>query len=295
MVKPIFSTIAFSIERTLRAVYRIINFTAKRLREYMHYYREDEVFSSKYIYLPRGFNNEKKRRYLKRGYRNEAEIQSMIEVIRDHTMVTYDGLASVCEIIRYVEENNIQGSFVELGTWRGGTLALMGLAAQKYGKGDRVLWGLDSFRGLPSPHGEHDRTNFLDSEFNLQSGNYDKGLTPINALTADIQSIHRIMNVVGYPIENVRIIEGWFQDTVPAKKEAMGRIAILRMDGDLYESYKVPLQYLYEQVTDGGFIIFDDWMLKGCRRAVLEFLDTLPNRPFIHKADYSVRYIIKGK
>jgi len=217
----------------------------------------------------------------------------MIELVSDYTMVTYDGLASVCDIIRYVEENAIEGCFVELGTWKGGTLALMGLATLKYGKGDRALWGFDSFKGLPSPNVIFDRTKFLDSEFRLDNDDYDQGLMPIDALIADVENIRRIIKKIGYPQGQVHLIEGWFQETIPQQKADLGKIAILRLDGDLYDSYKMPLTALYDQVVDGGFIIFDDWMLKGCRKAVLEFFDTLPIRPFIHKADYSVRYIRK--
>ena len=288
-------SIKFRLNQLSRVVLSLIKYFNKRIRERMHYDREDEIFSSKYIHLPRGFNDISKRKFLKRGYRDEVEIQSMIESVSDYTMVTYDGLASVCDIIRFVEQNSISGCFVELGTWKGGTLALMGLASLKYGKGDRILWGFDSFRGLPSPHGVFDKTSFLNSEFGLDHADYDKGLSPINALTADVANIHGIINTVGYPIERVRVIEGWFQETIPVVKNELGTIALLRMDGDLYDSYKIPLEALYDQVAEGGFIIFDDWMLKGCRQAVLEFFETLPVKPFIHKADYSVRYIRKAR
>jgi hypothetical protein len=112
-------------------------------------------------------------------------------------------------------------------------------------------------------------------------------------LTADISYIQEITNKINLPKEKIHIVKGWFQETLPIHKEAVGAIALLRMDGDLYESYKQPLEILYDQVVPGGFIVFDDWMLKGCRIAVLEFLEKLPVKPFIHKADYAVRYIQK--
>lgn len=52
----------------------------------------------------------------------------------------------------------------------------------------------------------------------------------------------------------VRLIKGWFHETVPVYQ---GQIALLHLDGDLYESYRVPLQHLYSKVARGGVIMFE--------------------------------------
>ncbi len=62
--------------------------------------------------------------------------------------------------------------------------------------------------------------------------------------------------------------EGWFEDTVPAAQ--IGQIALLRLDGDLYESTKVCVQHLFPKLSVGGWCIVDDWNLDGCRAAIAE-------------------------
>jgi hypothetical protein len=73
--------------------------------------------------------------------------------------------------------------------------------------------------------------------------------------------------------DEVNLIKGWFQDTVPVTKNKIGAIAVLRLDGDWYESTKVPLENFYDQITAGGYIIIDDYLTCfGSRKAVDEYL-----------------------
>jgi hypothetical protein len=53
-------------------------------------------------------------------------------------------------------------------------------------------------------------------------------------------------------------------------------VALLRLDGDLYESTKVCMQYLYPLVSKGGYVICDDYDLHGCRYAVHETVMPAP-------------------
>ncbi len=66
------------------------------------------------------------------------------------------------------------------------------------------------------------------------------------------------------------MIKGWLQDTLPMT--IIGDIAVLRLDGDWYESTKCCLENLYDNVVSGGSIIIDDYQLKGCKLAVHEFV-----------------------
>jgi len=61
-------------------------------------------------------------------------------------------------------------------------------------------------------------------------------------------------------------------------------MAILHLDGDLYESVLSPLKNLWSKVQLGGLIVIDDFILEdfefekeafpGARKAVSEFLNT---------------------
>jgi len=67
----------------------------------------------------------------------------------------------------------------------------------------------------------------------------------------------------------VVFLEGWFKDTLP--KLGSERIAVMRLDGDMYESTWQALTYLYPRLSPGGFCIIDDYHLGGCRKAVDEY------------------------
>jgi O-methyltransferase len=69
--------------------------------------------------------------------------------------------------------------------------------------------------------------------------------------------------------DQVSFLEGWFKDTLP--KAPIGRLAILRLDGDLYSSTTDVLSALYDRVTLGGYVIIDDYALATCRAAVDDF------------------------
>ena len=72
---------------------------------------------------------------------------------------------------------------------------------------------------------------------------------------------------------NIYMVKGWFHDTLPEYREKVGAIAVLRLDGDWYESTKCCLENLYDNAITGGYIIIDDYFtVPGCKKATDEFL-----------------------
>lgn len=69
--------------------------------------------------------------------------------------------------------------------------------------------------------------------------------------------------------ERVQFLQGWFKDTLPTAP--IQKIAIARLDGDMYESTMDSLTNLYHKVEVGGFIIIDDWSIPNCRAAVEDY------------------------
>jgi O-methyltransferase len=95
-----------------------------------------------------------------------------------------------------------------------------------------------------------------------------------------------LLNLVHYPERLLRYHVGWFQDTVPAAAEKIGPIALLRLDGDRYDSTKVCLESLYSNVRRGGIVVIDDYgQFEGCRRAVDEFTSKMPIPFMLHRID----------
>lgn len=155
----------------------------------------------------------------------------------------------------FVIAHSIPGCFVETGLAAGNNFAAM-CAAGREGH------GFDSFEGIPWA-GEKDYD---------QPGIGAKDESKHGLLETSGVSSHGIMevraNLKKWGIENYTLHAGWFQETVPLFK---GEIAVLRMDGDLYESTKVCLQHLYPQLVEYGILIVDDFQLPGCRQAVYDY------------------------
>lgn len=127
-------------------------------------------------------------------------------------------------------------------------------------KCDRRVWVADSFEGLPKPQ--------LDQDANLD---LSKESYPQLAV-----SLAQVMgNFKRYDLLDgqVRFLEGWFKDTLPTAP--VDRVAVLRLDGDLYESTMDCLEALYKKVSPGGYVVIDDYgCLKCCADAVNDFRAT---------------------
>lgn len=157
------------------------------------------------------------------------------------------------DLIREIDAGGVQGAIVETGCWKGGLGAYMA----QFG---RPVWLFDSFEGLP-PLSEKDIDIAAPHKLELH--------VHTGYISVPEESAHEIARKL-----NVKphIIKGWFSDTLPKYKEEIGKIAILRMDGDTYESTKQTLDTLYGQVVKGGIVVIDDYdSFSGCREAVYEY------------------------
>lgn len=164
-------------------------------------------------------------------------------------------------------KENIKGCFIECGVAAGSQIGAMKQAIID-NKSDKIIYGFDSFEGIP----------YASKNDNEQPGIGKVDKSKIGILETTGISSHSLESVElnfknwGLNLQNVYLIKGWFQDTIKEKSKEIKDIAILRLDGDLYESTKIPLQYLLKKVVKGGYVIIDDWNLLGCRKAVLKYI-----------------------
>ena len=174
-----------------------------------------------------------------------------------YTMVGYARLSNAYELAQRVEQAGMQGAFVECGVWRGGCIATMAAVAKR-ANSSRDIWLFDSFEGLPEP------TELDGPRAQEYVGRY----------AAPVKDVERILfSRLKINPNNVHIVKGWFQDTLPAFKDEIGPIAILRLDGDWYESTRCCLENLYDQIVPSGYVILDDYgCWEGCKIATDEFL-----------------------
>jgi O-methyltransferase len=89
--------------------------------------------------------------------------------------------------------------------------------------------------------------------------------------------------------DQVRFVPGWFRDTLPPL--AGHRWAIVRLDGDMYESTVQGLEHLYPGLSPGGFLIVDDYgAVPACRQAVEDFRSTNGITETLHEVDWTAVY-----
>lgn len=211
--------------------------------------------------------------------------------VKPHTQVTYKGLLNVYDLSNEMENHKIEGSFVECGVWRGGCIAVMAFVAHR-ARSDRKIWLLDSFEGMPEASIE-DGPEGWELSKNRSGGN----LVCVGTNVAAIEEVDELLfKTLLLDRNNIIFEKGWFQDTLPKVKNRIGPIAILRLDGDWYESTKVCLANLYDKVVSGGYVIIDDYgHFPGCRRAVAEFLTSRNIDVRLNEVDYTVRYFQKSR
>jgi hypothetical protein len=195
---------------------------------------------------------------------------ALLERVGPYTLVGAWGLLTLYRLCREADRARISGAFVECGVFRGGCAGVMAALA---GRGDppRRTWLFDSFEGLPAPS-EQDSANRL-----ARPG----------AFAAPIDDVRRLLfDELGADPALVSIEKGWFDRTLPAARQSIGPIAVLRLDADLYESTRCCLENLYEQVAPGGFVLIDDYYgWPGCRIAVDEFLASRGERVAMRQVD----------
>ncbi len=173
------------------------------------------------------------------------------------TMMGIGALENLHAAMHHAVGNQVPGDFVETGVWRGGGTIYMRAFLEAYSEPQRRVWVCDSFEGLPKPKDEYE----ADSGSRLWESEY---------LAVSMDEVKRNFDFYGLLDERVRFIKGFFSDTMPTAP--IDQIAILRLDGDMYESTIVVLEYLYPKVSPVGIVIIDDYgMLPECNRAVEDY------------------------
>jgi O-methyltransferase len=175
------------------------------------------------------------------------------------TMVGLQRLDSLQDCIIAVLDEDIPGDLVEAGVWRGGCGILMRAVLSAFGEKGRAVWLADSFQGLPDPSPQ---------DYPRDAGDPHSRFTPY--LGVSLETVKANLQRYGLLDERVQFLPGWFRDTLPAAP--IEHIAVLRLDGDMYESTHQALSALYSKVSPGGFVIVDDYgALPNCRLAVEDF------------------------
>ena len=167
----------------------------------------------------------------------------------------------------------LDGDIIECGVGRGRSLITIAsidkLISTIDNREERKIFALDSFDGFPEP-----------SEFDISKRSPKKGewsMSPNKQFKYSPKTISKVLKLAGID-RKIDYVEGFFNQTT--KDLEVVDIAILHLDGDLYESIKAPLNNLWQKVVIGGLIVIDDFFVKetadesfpGARTAIKEFM-----------------------
>lgn len=174
------------------------------------------------------------------------------------TMIGTRRLDNLQHCVEDVLRRGVPGDLIETGVWRGGASIFMRAVLYAYGVTDRAVWVADSFQGLPKP--DPDR-------YPADAGDE---LWKASALAVTLEDVKANFSAYGLLDDQVRFLPGWFSDTLPTAP--IERLAVLRLDGDLYQSTMDALTALYPRLSVGGYVIVDDYgAMASCRKAVDDF------------------------
>jgi hypothetical protein len=179
--------------------------------------------------------------------------------INGYTMIGTKRLNNIQYCIEEIVKNGVEGDFIETGVWRGGACIFAKTLFDILGE-NRKVWVADSFEGLPKPNTELYPEDAGDDLYSLEQ------------LRISLEQVQNNFKHFDLLDDNVKFLKGWFKDTLPTAP--IERLAIVRLDGDMYESTMDCLTNLYHKLSPGGFIIIDDYgVIPACKKAVHDYRD----------------------
>ena len=191
-----------------------------------------------------------------------------------HTMAGLRRLDNLRELAQRVIDEGIPGDFIETGVWRGGCCILLRGILAANADTSRKVYVADSFAGLPPPKPD---------EFPHDAG---LNLHVHRELAVSLEQVKENFSRYGLLDDQVIFVNGLFQETLPSLEA--GPFALIRLDGDLYESTHVALEALYPKLSPGGFVIIDDYgAVPACQEAVSDYRARMGIEAPIHTIDWT--------
>jgi O-methyltransferase len=211
------------------------------------------------------------------AYCAPIDVNQIYQMVKPYTALSLERIVNNIRCVQDVIRRNIPGDIIEIGVWRGGSVVSMIMTLQHH-KVTRPVHLYDTFMGMTEP-GQKD----VDYQGQKAADIFEA--VKCEASLADVQNTLSNLDYpsVKYHVGDIRAD----QDPVPEN------IAVLRLDVDWYDGTMAALNRFYDHVTPGGYVIIDDYgHWQGCKQAVDEFINTLPNRDELQlqKIDYTGMY-----
>lgn len=210
--------------------------------------------------------------------------------VRPYTMTSPERIFSLCEAVKYVQDNNIEGDIVECGVWKGGSMMAVAETLLRAGDTSRDLYLFDTFEGMPPPTKNDVDIAGVTAESLLDRSDKESNESVWCRATLDV--VKKALGSTGYPSEKIHFIKGMVEQTIP--NFVPDKIALLRLDTDWYESTKHEMEHLFPRLLKGGVLIIDDYgHWQGARKAVDEYLEKNDVKILLNRIDYTGRIAVK--
>lgn len=178
---------------------------------------------------------------------NEVDVLINRLISENYTMVTRERFDMIYRHANTI--NNLDGDIVECGVWKGGmSIFLSNLFDTKR------IWVVDSFAGFQ---------NHITAKYYYEDEAHKLGEHAVSL--ENVKENFQIFNSLN---ERINFLKGYVVDTLHPSVCSINKIALLRIDVDAYSATMEVLEYLYDKVVPGGYIIFDDSGLSQTANAI---------------------------
>ena len=189
-----------------------------------------------------------------------------------YSMISPQRLDNIRFCLEDALKNNVPGDFIETGVWRGGACIFARAVLKAHQVTDRTVWVADSFEGLPKPDAK---------KYPADAGDVHYLISDLAISMEKVQNNFRALDLLD---GQVRFLKGWFKDTLPAAP--FQKLAVARLDGDIYESTMDAITSLYPKLSVGGYLIVDDYgAVAACKKAIHDYRDAHGIRDSLQKID----------
>lgn len=231
------------------------------------------------------------RGFVKPNYSDFSDFE--MDVVHKSLKFSLTGPFRILSLIRatdYIVKNDIKGSIVECGVWKGGSIMAVLSTLLKHNINDKKVYLYDTYEGMSTPT-ENDKSVRGEDALNAFEEK-DEVWDKIKCYSS-LEEVKENVYSTGYNAEKLNFIKGKVEDTI-TKDNLPEEISILRLDTDWYESTKHELEFLYPKLVKGGILIIDDYgHWDGCKKAVDEYFKENNINMFLSRIDYSCRIGVK--
>lgn len=219
----------------------------------------------------------------------DREFMRVYEMVKPFTMTSLERIFSLYTSVQYVLRNDIPGSFVECGVWKGGSSMAIALCLIMNGRTDRDIYMYDTFEGMPEPSAKD--VDIFENKAGDLLNRSKKEVDPIWCYSS-LDEVKNNMAKTNYPQDKIHYVQGKVEETIPGVIPRS--ISLLRLDTDWYESTRHELYHLFPLLQKKGVLIIDDYgHWQGARKAVDEYFMENNIPILLNRIDYTGRIAIK--